>query len=137
MNFNGPSVRCMIKARLALITFMLAALAACSLGGGNRATLGSEAILSGQAFLLCTESCSERGQCGSSDAGSMVLLSTVAPATQGHNMAVAAETAVAISLEQPQTVVQVSDQQPIQVSYYLVDVPGRGLAWVAGWCLSQ
>lgn len=125
---------------IALLFALLALTAGCSLiggdGGGNL-TLGTEAVLLDQGVLVCSQVCLDRGQCGTADTGPMVLLSSARPVVTGHDIASAVDTQVAILQQQMETVVEISTNREFEVPYYLVDVPGRGPAWVAGWCVGQ
>ncbi len=124
---------------VALMSFGVLTLSACSiLGRGDSGpTSGNEGALAGEALLVCSQECSDRGQCGSSEAGQMVLLSNVGPATEGHNLAVPANSGVSIERQEARTVVQISTEEQFQMPFYLVNVPDRGQAWVAGWCIGQ
>ncbi|MGH2537994.1 MAG: hypothetical protein ACRDHL_11415 [Candidatus Promineifilaceae bacterium] len=128
--------------RLGLAMALIGLASACALRSDNGdgaagRTLGSQAVLSGQATLACSQQCAGRAQCGASPQGEMVLLSTLGPVTRNHDWAVPSGTQVTISQSQPQTVIQAADGQPLSIVYYLVEVPGRGLAWAAGWCVGQ
>jgi hypothetical protein len=112
----------------------------CSLigrGGSSTLRLGTEADLVDQATLVCSRQCEERGQCGSSEAGQMVLLSSVTPVVTGHDVASVTDTTVTVLWQQVETVMEISSSRTIEVPFYLVEVPGRGPAWVAGWCVGQ
>lgn len=100
-------------------------------------TLGSERSLLGPAFLECGAECSTRGQCGQSDQGAMVLLNSAGPATFGHDMAIPDGFRVEIIREEPMTAVQLSDNEQISLSFYMIVQPEYGEGWVAGWCLGQ
>ena len=125
--------------RLALLLVVLVELTACGLLDSNdpRLTLGSEIILIGNALLVCSPECSERGQCGDSDQGEMVLLNSEIPATFGHDMAIPDGTEVNIVHEENRTAVQLNDNEQFPVSFYLVSQPEHGQGWVAGWCIEQ
>lgn len=135
----GRGYRARKGAGFAVLVISLLALSACSLvrRGEREGTLGSSAALVGRATLVCSTECRARGQCGSTDSGDVVLMSSVSPATRGHDVASLNGTQVEIDQQIAQTVVQDSDGQQFQTPYYLVNVPGRGFAWVAGWCIAQ
>lgn len=122
-----------------LMSFGILTMSACSiLGRDDSAPIsGSEGALAGEAFLICSQECADRGQCGSSEAGQMVLLTDAGPATEGHNMAMPANSGVSIERQEARTVVQVSTEEQFQMPFYLVNIPDRGQAWVAGWCIGQ
>ena len=112
--------------------------AACSLRRQDPVpVLGSDTSLAGEAFVVCSQECAERGQCGSADQGKMVLLNASGPATSEHNMAIAEGSPVLIDHEESRPAIQVSNNEPMTIIFYLVNVPERGPGWVAGWCLGQ
>jgi hypothetical protein len=85
--------------------------------------------------LVCSEECSDRGQCGKTDTGEvMVLLATHEPVLINHDLALAANTRITITQEETLSVLQVADEQQLEVSFYKVLAPDRREAWVAGWC---
>ena len=100
--------------------------------------MGSEAeLIPGPAVLVCSQECRDRGLCGTADQGAMVLLSSFAPATRGHDMAILAQTEVNIEFGQPQTAFTQVGNIAVPINYYAVNVPERGSGWVAGWCIGQ
>jgi hypothetical protein len=124
---------------VALLSFGILTMSACSiLGRGDSAPIsGNEGALAGEALLICSQECADRGQCGSSEAGQMVLLNNAGPATEGHDMAVPENSGVSIERQEARTIVQVSTEEQFQMPFYLVNIPDRGQAWVAGWCIGQ
>jgi hypothetical protein len=126
-----------------MILVLLFVLSACSILGNDdqqqaaEVNLGSDTTLSGQAHLVCSQECGDRGQCGTAQEGVMVLLNSSMPVTSGHDMAIPQGTAVNIDHNEARPVIQDSDQQLMTVVYYQVDVPNRGFAWTAGWCIAQ
>jgi hypothetical protein len=85
--------------------------------------------------LVCSEECSDRGQCGITDTGEVfVLLATHEPALIDHDLALAANTKITITQEETLTVLQVTDEEQFVVPFYKVLAPDRREAWVAGWC---
>ncbi len=125
--------------KLTLFLIVLVELTACSLinSGDSRLILGNEETLVGTALLVCGRECSERGQCGQSEQGEMVLLNSEIPATFGHDMALPEGTTVEIDHNEVKTAVQLSDNEQFPVSFYLVSQPEHGQGWVAGWCIGQ
>lgn len=99
--------------------------------------LGSDQTLSGEATLLCSQDCLDRAQCGLAEEVETVLLSSLGPATIGHNMALPAGTSVIIDHQEMHPVIQISDQSSSRAPFYLVNVPEIGMGWVAGWCVGQ
>lgn len=134
---RGITARVLATGTVLLVLLMITS--GCSLfrrGDGGQ-TLGTESVLTGEAVLVCGTECSERGQCGTADQGPVVLLSTSGPVTSGHDMAILADTPVVIERQEVRTVIQLSTSEELQVPYYMVNVPDRGQAWVAGWCVAQ
>lgn len=125
--------------KLTLFLIVLVDLTACGLleSGTSQLILGNEETLVGAALLVCGRECSERGQCGQSDQGEMVLLNSEIPATFGHDMAFPEGTMVEIVHKEVRTAVQLSDSELFPVSFYLVNQPEHGQGWVAGWCIGQ
>lgn len=134
-----PRITVRVLATGAVLLVLLMITSGCSVfrrgDGGQK--LGTESVLTGEAVLVCGVECSERGQCGTADQGPMVLLSTSGPVTSGHDMAIVADTPVVIERQEVRTVIQLSTSEELQVPYYMVNVPDRGQAWVAGWCVAQ
>ncbi len=86
---------------------------------------------------MCGAECSERGQCGDSEKGEMVLINSDIPATFGHDMAYPDGADVEIVRAEERTAVQLSDNEKFPVSFYLVSQPDQGIGWVAGWCIGR
>ncbi len=112
---------------------------ACSLinRGESGEKLGSEHLLSGEAKLLCGSECIERGQCGTAEQEKIVLLNSIRPAAFGHDMAIRSDTNVTIVEKEMQTAIQLTDNKPISITFYLVDIVDSTPGWVAGWCIGQ
>jgi hypothetical protein len=124
--------------RVLFVASILVSVTGCSiLKRDGASTLGSESSLEGEALLVCSRDCADRGQCGTAEQGKMVLLSSAGPATAGHNMAIADGTNVSIVLEQQTTVIRVATGEPENASFYQVNIPERGQGWAAGWCVGQ
>ncbi len=127
-----------LPARALLVLLTLAFLTAACLGGAGNQTLGHTAPLAGEATLTCSEACAEQAQCGQSDdRGTVVLLSPFAPATQGHGMAIPADTPVQILDRRDEPGVVMQTNELTSILFYLVALPDRlEPGWVAGWCLA-
>lgn len=112
---------------------------ACSLinRGDSKELLESEQIIGGEAKLLCSSECKDRGQCGTSDENEMILLNSAAPATFGHDMAIGSGTNVTIVEQENLTAVQLADSKPLSVTFYLVNIKDTESGWVAGWCVGE
>jgi hypothetical protein len=112
---------------------------ACSLinRGESGEILGSEQLLSGEAELLCSSECIERGQCGTAEQEKMVLLNSTTPATFGHDMAIRSGMNVTIVDEKMRTAVQLANNENISITFYLVNITDSTPGWVAGWCIGQ
>ncbi len=126
-----------IRSTYFLVVIVL--LTACSLlnSSDSGLTLGSEESLIGSAILVCGTECGERGQCGGSDRGEMVLINSDIPATFGHDMALPDGAEVEIVREEDRTAVQLSDNEQFPATFYLVSQPDWGQGWVAGWCIGR
>ena len=112
---------------------------ACSLinRGDSGEILGSEQLLSGEAKLLCSRECIERGQCGTAEQEKMVLLNTTMATTFGHDMAIRSGTNVTIVDEEMRRAVQLANNKTISITFYLVNITDSTPGWVAGWCIGQ
>jgi hypothetical protein len=131
----------------AFLIFLALAFSACSLigGGGDDGdnapavtVFGHQQNLGGDAFLVCTQECSDMGFCGTRDTGErVVLLNTQGPSTLVYDLFMQHNTPVSIAIvEQRLAVLQIS--QALQAAtYYLVSNPDLGQGWVAGWCVGQ
>jgi hypothetical protein len=122
-------------ARLLGLLSLLLLLAACR-GREGPIRWGNEMVLTGNAVLECSAECGARGTCGiSPERGEVVLLSSWGPATRDFDLAVTSQTPVTIITHLEEFVVEVMTNVEFPLNYYLVEVPGRGPGWVAGWCL--
>jgi hypothetical protein len=123
-----------------LTIFLLVAfiLTACIFAGDDGPTLGDTTALTGNGVLVCSEACAARGQCGTTtERGDVVLASTIAPSTRGHDLAASAGTPVVINAMVSEPVLSSTTGQEFSANYYQVTLPDRPLpAWVAGWCLA-
>jgi hypothetical protein len=129
-----------------LLLFALV-LSACSIigrgdegeGGGTAVTFGHETPLSVEAFLMCSQECSDRGFCGTTDTGArMVLLYSQGPSAQNFDVAIPDNTLVPILGLEPQLAMLRSTGEQFSVNYYVISNPANGqAAWVAGWCIGQ
>jgi hypothetical protein len=123
-----------------LLIVLLSTAAACrggDDGNDNGRQYGDQAELSGQVFLVCSDNCANRAQCGTSpEKGRVVLLSTQGPAGTNHNLSIAENTAVSVVQFRTEPAFSVA-QESLTIPYYEVAVPERGNAWVAGWCVSN
>jgi hypothetical protein len=121
-----------------LVWGLLALTSACSLlRRGENLALGSDIQLEGEASLTCSQECADRGQCGESEQGQMVLLSSQRPATLQHDMALRSSTAVIIDHQEIRMAIQAGRNAEVPVTFYLVNIPERGLGWVPGWCIGK
>lgn len=129
--------------RLVLLALVLSA---CSIigrgneeGGGTAAILGQDTALGGEALLLCSQECRDRGFCGVTDTNArMVLLYSQGPSTQNFDVAIPDNTLVPILGLEPQPAILRSTEEQLLVNYYVVSNPANGqAAWVAGWCIGQ
>lgn len=109
--------------------------AACSLIAGP--PLGHNTKLEGEGSLICSKECAQRGQCGETESGKVILLNTAGPATSGHDRLSPENTQVVIIDFRQETLTQVADGQQLQVYYYLVVPPDHPAGWAAGWCVTQ
>ena len=133
--------------RMLLILAALLVFVTACLGGGGQAAdnatparqLGHEVVLSGQAFLTCSQACADRGHCGeSSDRGQAVLLSIPGPAAQRHDWAISVDTLVTIEESRDETIALVASGEIQTARFYRVNVAERAAsAWVAGWCVAN
>lgn len=124
------------------LILLLALLTAC-FGGGDAVpqVSGVDAALlpQTQATLVCNTTCADRGQCGTLDDGSkVVLLASFGPEVVGHDLIVADNTAVIINAMQDMLLQKVIDPNTqYAIHFYQVQPPDKPAAWVAGWCIQQ
>ncbi|MFZ0548624.1 MAG: hypothetical protein WAM60_24455 [Candidatus Promineifilaceae bacterium] len=131
--------------RLLLIVLALSACSVIGRGSGsgeetNSATIyGNETPLSGEGYLICSQECSDRGFCGTTNTGvKMVLLNTQGPATQTFDVAIPENTLVPILGFEPELATLLISGEQLSANYYVINNPVNGQpAWVAGWCLGQ
>jgi hypothetical protein len=113
-------------------------LVSCSSGDEVTLVLGNEVTLAGDAVLVCSESCLQRGQCGQTEESWVVVLSSAGPATTDHDRTLAVDSGVTIAQNQMALVENVSGPStPWREAFYQVATPGQEPAWVAGWCIGQ
>lgn len=127
-----------------LLLALLTGLTACNvLGMTPRARLGYEAALSGQAYLVCTQACRDRGQCGTAERGDVapftgILVNAFAPATRNHSNIASHNSAVDILQVNEQPLILESTGGQSTLNFYQVRVRDFGLeGWVAGWCVAD
>lgn len=101
--------------------------------------LGSEgSTLSGQATLVCEEQCRGSGQCGTIEADWVVMASSISPTLDSHDLTFPDRSAVTIISSARRAIQSVRDpSQSDTLLFYWVEVPDRGMGWVAGWCIGQ
>ena len=104
--------------------------------------LGSDspAPLSGAAWVTCSQACRDRAQCGQAQSigADVVMLNTNLPDVVGSNMILGAGTQVMILQSTDVELVKtINFQESYFARFYLVEVPNRAPAWVAGWCVEQ
>lgn len=127
-----------LHAQAVLILVMLI-LTACSLLNRDTSTaiLGHDTRLEGNAVLVCSQSCQERSQCGTTtDQGTVILGGLFQPQTGPHDVFFPAKTPVTINNVVPYVLRQVSDQQEFSINFYNVVAQDGKAGWVAGWCVA-
>ncbi len=94
-----------------------------------------------QATLTCSQECADRGLCGvSPDRGRVVLLNREGPSVTAieFDLAIAENSVAQIVEQRVETVVQVSNATPFEVTFFTLLVPDRqDSGWTAAWCLIQ
>ena len=121
----------------AIAAILLLILVACS--GAGEPVFGNEQLLAGDAVVVCSQACAERGQCGErlEEGGEVVLASETGPATTGHSFVLPDQATVAIVEARAEQVVQTSDQVTFPLNFYYVTEQASGSSgWVAGWCIA-
>jgi hypothetical protein len=91
-----------------------------------------------QIFLVCSEACASRGQCGETNNGrdQVILGHPDRPAVSDHQLVFGHETAVASINTREETLQIVSTGQQFNHTFYLVTRLDDGRSgWVAGWCV--
>lgn len=122
---------------MVLIICMFLVLNACSVMKLIQDEQKEETSLSVEdATLQCSDECRDRGQCGKDMEGSdVVLLASSAPALEDHSAAYQANTPVTIVGKEVHSVIQLSDGQSMEMSFYDIVLPDGEQGWVPGWCL--
>lgn len=123
------------------LTLLLVFSTACSLinrDSAPTARLGHDILLQGQARLVCSGACAERGQCGTIQGEGQVVLGGRSNATTvAHDVYFPAETQVLIANAQSYPLQQLSGGEPFLINFYAIISPGGEAGWVAGWCLAE
>ncbi|MCA9958339.1 MAG: hypothetical protein KC443_04865 [Anaerolineales bacterium] len=122
-----------------VLGWVMLVLTACSLlnRDASAATLGHDTQLEIEAITTCSQSCRERGQCGTTaEQGTVVLGGVFQPLTNSHDMFFPIDTRVSINGVTPYVLRQVSDGQQFSINFYNVIAPDGKSGWVAGWCLA-
>ncbi len=131
---------------LGMILLILAAtLAACNLlKATSLVKLGYETALGGQAYLVCSQACRDRGQCGIATRGDVqpfagVLVHAYGPATRNHsNLASHNSVVDVLEVSEQPLALELNHQQQFLLNFYRVRVRDFGLeGWVAGWCIAD
>ncbi len=131
-----------------LLLFLVLATSGCALinrNGGEEENIapavtvfGDQATLGGDAILMCTQACGERGFCGTDPAGTtVVIMNSAGPATVNQDMTIPDNTPVAIFGVEKRDVMTVSTQELFAIDYYFVRVAENVQGWVSGWCIGQ
>jgi len=124
--------------RVALLLLLTGLVSACSLLNRDSRLYGDQEALTGTAYLVCSEGCADRAQCGDSpEKGRVVLLSTRGPAGQQHDLSLTENAAVTIVEARDEGISLVQGGAPAVARFYLVNTLDRGAGWVAGWCVSN
>lgn len=119
-----------------VVVFLL--VAAC--GGGTPTATDSQALLSGQAVVTCTDQCAARGQCGVlADGQQAVLGNSFGPDTLNHDRLFIGGTAVNVVGSEVRVVQSLANaEQRAQLPFYALALPDNSkIAWVAGWCVAS
>ncbi len=102
----------------------------------------SQLPLQGQGVLACNQECADQAQCGTNaELGQVVLLSSQEPRLDGHDLLAGNNFLVNILQFQELPVVRPGIEGSQSLRFYNVLIeddsqnPGRGAAWVAGWCI--
>lgn len=130
------------KPALLLLILMSQLLLACLGGGGNDDPAqppASDALVG--SFLACTQDCTDRGLCGESpDRGTVVLLSSDAPAVSPLDFELAVADGAAVNVLESRSVpVQENATGTIfNIEFYRVQAQERAVeGWVAAWCIAN
>jgi hypothetical protein len=109
-------------------------LAAC---GDGEPRLGHEVHMEGNGRLLCSQACSQRGQCGHNENWQeFVLGHRDFPATQNHNVLLPVGDLVTVNWAEERQVEPVQGGEPFILRFYHVTTVDQIGGWVAGWCLA-
>ncbi len=129
------------------LLFFLVTITACDLLPFSQSVprLGYEANpLSGQAYLVCSQACRDRGQCGEVVAGpeapfTAVMVNVSGPATRNHSNIASFNSLVTIIETRDETVIaEPNSQNQFILRFYHINVPNLNLdGWVAGWCIAD
>ena len=98
--------------------------------------MGHITLLRDSGTLVCSEACRDRGQCGTTLEGEVVLLHSAWPATRDHDVAIPANTPVIITNVLTETMTAVNDPvQTFPLYYYNVAAQDGSFGWAPGWCV--
>ncbi len=130
---------------IAFFTFLVLTLSGCALigrdnggGGTDISIFGATETLTGNATLVCSQDCIDRGFCGSIDGQqSVILLNTQRPATQSYDLFMLNNSPVTITAVEQRIVTYQVNLVNETVNYYLVSNAELQQGWVAGWCVGQ
>ena len=108
---------------------------------GNLPTsaLGSDVVLQGDITVTCSQACLDRAQCGTLETSgeSVVLGSTITPATAGHDIFIANNTRASVLTVQSATLQNSTTGETFPLNFYQLNVPNQSPIWVSGWCVQQ
>lgn len=129
------------------LLFLLVVVTACDLLPFSQpvSRLGYEANpLSGQAYLVCSQACRDRGQCGEVIAGpeapfTAVMVNVGGPATRNHSNLASFNSLVNIIETRDEVLIaELDSQNQFTLRFYHITIPNLNLdGWVAGWCVAD
>lgn len=129
--------------------FILLGTTACGLGSrfGGGASMGSETLFAkdDSVFVVCSEECSARAQCGiinnNGNDINVVLMSANFPASRNHDVVMQDNLPMTVLDAKEEQMIIIGNETQIPMNYYLVESPEgtdtivRG--WIQGSCVSD
>ena len=133
--FPHPQQGKAISSLLGLALFFALFILGC--GGGDEAVV-EETVTEQQGTLVCSQACSDRGQCGTPVNGDqpVILGHPDFPAVQNQQMIFLADSTLPIIGSKEELLQVVATDEQFNHTFFLVKRTDERVGWVPGWCIN-
>lgn len=107
------------------------------LQGNNNVDLSVSSPYTGAVEVQCTQTCADRGQCGTGVEGTdLVFFNSSRPAVENHDQLITPSSKGVIQQTVTETLQTISTEQQFSQPFHLVLLDGNNVqGWVAEWCV--